>query len=67
MKKPAARRLFLVAAPDPCRIAFAPCRADVCADDQRIRKPGATLAGIGKRNHLPDAQVQRLDCPAEGH
>ena len=36
--------------------------ADVCADDRRIRKPGATLAGIGRRRHLPDALVQRLVC-----
>ena len=38
--------------------------ADVCADDRLIRKPGATMASIGKRNHLPDALVQRLACHA---
>lgn len=38
--------------------------ADVCADDHLIRKPGATLASIGRRQHLPDALVQRLVCHA---
>lgn len=38
--------------------------ADVCAEDRFIRKPGATMASIGKRNHLPDALVQRLTCRA---
>lgn len=38
--------------------------ADVCAVDRRIRERGATLAGIGRRQHLPDALVQRLTCPA---
>ena len=38
--------------------------ADVCAEDHLIRKPGATMASIGKRNHLPDALVQRLTCHA---
>lgn len=38
--------------------------ADVCAEDHLIRKPGATVASIGKRNHLPDALVQRLTCRA---
>jgi len=38
--------------------------ADVCADDSRIRKPGATLASIGRRQHLTDALVQRLTCHA---
>lgn len=36
--------------------------ADVCADDHRIRKPGATLASIATHNHLPGALVQRLVC-----
>ena len=38
--------------------------ADVCASNRRIRKPGATLATIGRRNHLPDTLIQRLACPA---
>lgn len=38
--------------------------ADVCASNRLIRKPGATLASIGKRSHLPDALIQRLACPA---
>lgn len=38
--------------------------ADVCASNRLIRKPGATLASIGKRNHLPDALIRRLTCPA---
>jgi len=38
--------------------------ADACADDRLIRKPGATLASIGRRRHLPDALLQRLACPA---
>ncbi|MEW9622710.1 hypothetical protein [Rhodanobacter geophilus] len=38
--------------------------ADVCADDRRIRKPGTTLASIGRRQHLPEALVQRLTCHA---
>ena len=37
--------------------------ADVCADDRRIRKPGATLASIGHRRQLPNTLVQRLTCP----
>lgn len=38
--------------------------ADVCASNRLIRKPGATLANIGKHNHLPEALIQRLNCPA---
>lgn len=37
--------------------------ADVCADNRRIRRPGATLASIARRRHLPDPLVQRLRCP----
>lgn len=37
---------------------------DVCAEDRLIRKPGATMASIGRRRHLPDALVQRLTCHA---
>jgi hypothetical protein len=37
--------------------------ADVCASNRLIRKPGATLASIGKRTHLPEALIQRLNCP----
>lgn len=40
--------------------------ADVCADDRLIRKPGATLASVGRHEHLPDALVQRLTCPTTG-
>ena len=36
--------------------------ADVCADDRHFRKPGITLASIGRHNHLPEAVVQRLAC-----
>ena len=38
--------------------------ADVCAEDRLIRKSGATMANIGRRNHLPAALVQRLTCNA---
>lgn len=38
--------------------------ADACASNRLIRKPGTTLASIGKHNHLPDALIQRLACPA---
>lgn len=38
--------------------------ADVCATNRGIRKPGATLATVGQRRHLPDALVQRLTCRA---
>ncbi|MEW9572008.1 hypothetical protein ABQJ54_09595 [Rhodanobacter sp. Si-c] len=38
--------------------------ADACADDRRIRKPGATLASIGRHQHLPEALLQRLTCHA---
>jgi len=38
--------------------------ADVCASNRLIRKPGATLASIGERNHFPDALIRRLTCPA---
>lgn len=39
--------------------------ADPCIDDRHIqlRKPGASLAGIGRRNDLPETLVQRLACP----
>lgn len=37
-----------------------------CIDDRQIqsRKPGASLASIGRRNHLPETLVQRLACPS---
>ena len=38
--------------------------ANACVDDRRIRKPGASLASIGRRQHLTAALVQRLACPA---
>lgn len=40
--------------------------ANACSDDDRIgkRKPGTTLASIGRREHLPDALVKRLRCRA---
>lgn len=38
--------------------------ANVCADDQHIRKPGVTLASIGHRSRLPNALMQRLTCHA---
>lgn len=38
--------------------------ADVCADNRRIRKPGVSLASIGRRQDLPDTLVQRLACGA---
>jgi hypothetical protein len=41
--------------------------ADVCADDRHIRKPGATLAGIGERRGLPAALVAELVCRVPGH
>ncbi|MBD8899439.1 hypothetical protein [Rhodanobacter sp. DHG33] len=40
--------------------------ADACASDRLIRKPGVTLASIGKRSHLPDTLIRRLACPATG-
>jgi len=36
--------------------------ADVCEDDQHFRKPGTTLASLGRSNHLPQALVRRLTC-----
>jgi len=38
--------------------------ADVCADDRLIHKPGATLASIGRHQHLSDVLVRRLTCHA---
>lgn len=40
--------------------------ADPCIDDRQIqlRKPGASLANIGRRNGLPETLVQRLACPS---
>lgn len=38
--------------------------ADVCTVDRRIREHGSTLASLGRRQHLPDALVQRLACHA---
>jgi hypothetical protein len=36
--------------------------ADVCEDDRHFHKPGITLASLSRRNHLPEALVQRLTC-----
>lgn len=38
--------------------------ADPCRSNQFIRKPGATLASIGKKQGIPDVLLKRLVCPA---
>lgn len=38
--------------------------ADPCRSNRLIRKPGATLASIGKKQGIPDVLLKRLVCPA---
>lgn len=40
--------------------------ADPCQEDRRIRKPGVTTAGIGRRRGLPASLVERLACRTPG-
>jgi hypothetical protein len=39
---------------------------DPCMEDRRLRKPGVTVAGIGRRHGLPPALASRLVCPPPG-
>lgn len=39
--------------------------ADPCRSNRFIRKPGVTVASIGKKQGIPDVLVNRLVCPAD--
>lgn len=41
--------------------------ADPCRSNRLIRKPGATLASIGKKQGIPDVLWKRLVCPTNAN